>query len=277
MSKRNLVVSKNKTNLRLYITLIGVLVLGVFIIKVFSMFFTKNYADSVQFVYVPAPKTFIPAGTELTADKFEMVKVPGQAVNEQIVTDMKTFKNVQTKVDLLAGQPVKFAALAPVAKVKSALQEKIPEGMRAMTLSVDPTNSVEGWALPGSVVDILLVKKDGKTQLVAEKVKILSLGGQLEGNPSSPSNAKTITVLVTQEQALAIASAQPLGKLAFTLRAADDEHTWQITQFDPSKIGSNKTATSRVEGVVKFKDASGKEVSYTVLDGKLIPVEEKKE
>ncbi len=275
MAKRHLLIGKNRVNFKLYVTLFLLLVGLVLVVKLASII-SQSKIENVSFVAVPAPKTFIPAGSELSPDKFEIVKVPGNLVNENIVTDMKTFNNVQAKFDLMAGQPVKYSSLIPVVKTYSALQERIPEGMRAMTLSVDQTTSVEGWALPGSLVDVLLVKKDGKTQLVAEKVKILSLGGQLEGDPSSPGKAKTITILVSQEQALAIASAQPLGKLAFTLRGLDDEQNWQVTHFDPANIGVKPAPTARVEGMLKYKDESGRDVHYTILEGKLIPVEEKR-
>ncbi|MCS6894463.1 MAG: Flp pilus assembly protein CpaB [Deltaproteobacteria bacterium] len=277
MARKHVLIKRRGFDLKLYATLFGILFLAVLLVKLGAgvMSLTSKDSTSPTFIEVPAPKNFIPAGSELRIEDFEMVKVPASSVTDNIITDRKAFKGVSAKTDLLAGQPVKSSSLVSSKKVSSVLQEKIPAGMRAMTLDVDATTSVEGWALPGSVVDILLVKPNGKTHLVAERVQIISVGGNLEGDPSNPNMAKTLTILVTQEQALAIASALPLGRLAFTLRGVSDEQFWKIRHFDADKLGSTASPTARLEGIVKFTDQNGKEMVYTLSDGKLIPAEVK--
>lgn len=77
-------------------------------------------------------------------------------------------------------------------------------------MRVDATSSVEGWAGSGSLVDVLLIQKD-RTTVVAEKVKVLSSersSSPVEGG-ASPSVPSTATLLVTQEQCLAINTAIP--------------------------------------------------------------------
>ncbi|MCS6961693.1 MAG: Flp pilus assembly protein CpaB [Deltaproteobacteria bacterium] len=275
MARKLMIVNKKRLDLRVVALIVLIVVGSVMVVKLFLTTFGSFFVarDVRQFIQVPAPKSFISAGTELNENHFEMVRVPVDFIKEDTVTDPRNFRGLTARVDLLAGQPVRLNQVEAAKKAASLLQEKIPPGMRAMTLNVDATSAVEGWVIPGSIVDILLVKPDGVTQVVAEKIKVISVGGQLETKSDAPTVSKTLTVLVSQEQALAIASAMPLGKLAFTLRGADDEHSWRIKQYDAEKIGTNTKATSKLEGIVRYKDDSGKEVVYTLSEGKLIPAE----
>lgn len=274
--RRRTVSARNKSDLKLYILGISVVAAALFMVKIiFSVSGLLAKQESNQLVFVPAPKHFIQSGAELEEDMFEMVQVPVNMVREDTITDPKSLVGLSAKVNLIAGQPVRASQVESSRKLASALQERIPAGMRAMTLSVDATASIEGWVMPGATIDVLLVRQNGITQVIAERVKVLSVGGQLESKIDTPTVAKTITLLVNQEQALAIASALPLGRLAFTLRGVQDDQTWRIKQFEADRLGAKEEPSYKLEGYVKFKDESGKESVYTVADGKLVAAEVK--
>ena len=132
------------------------------------------------------------------------------------------------------------------------------------------------WAGSGSVVDILLVEK-ARTSVIAEKVRILSAErsvAPVEGQ-SSPTVPSTVTMLVTQEQCLAINTAIPMGKIAFALRSTRDEESWSDTEFNSNELMTKQVFTEQkpgsINGVVSFTGEENK--SFALTDGKWVKTE----
>ena len=145
-----------------------------------------------------------------------------------------------------------------------------------MTVRVDVTSSVEGWAGSGSVVDVLLVEKD-RTTVVAEKIRILSAErsvSPVEGS-GAPSVPSTATLLVTQEQCLAINTAIPLGKIAFALRSNHDEESWIDVTYSSERLKGGASAAKLSGSISGYASLGGTEGSrsFALADGKWIRAE----
>jgi Flp pilus assembly protein CpaB len=141
-----------------------------------------------------------------------------------------------------------------------------------MTVRVDATTSVEGWVRGGSIVDVLLVEK-GKTSVVAEKVKVISAERSLSplDGGSGPTVPSTVTLLVTQEQCLAINTAVPLGKISFALRGSRDIDSWRDTKFSPDDL-SPSIGGAKIEGMVSVGSGSD-ERRFALVNGAWLPAE----
>jgi Flp pilus assembly protein CpaB len=152
----------------------------------------------------------------------------------------------------------------------------IPAGMRAMTVKVDATTAVEGWAGSGAVVDVLLVTKD-QTKVVAERVKILSAErsvSPVEGG-AAPNVPNTVTLLVSQEQCLAINTAIPQGKIAFALRSQRDEQNWGNTFYTSDQLKGNQTARNVAKPAISgFVTINGQNKKFAYTDGRWVKTEE---
>lgn len=103
----------------------------------------------------------------------------------------------------------------------------IPPGYRAVTITVDATTGVEGWAKPNSRVDVLWTFTQSGKQKVANLVrftKILSVGGATSSEGArAPVNAQTtVTLLVTEADARKIELARTLGKLTLSLVGSEE-------------------------------------------------------
>ncbi|RMD87940.1 MAG: Flp pilus assembly protein CpaB [Candidatus Dadabacteria bacterium] len=227
-------------------------------------------------VSLPVPAHFVPAGTPVSKIRFKYMSYPKHQVPKGALFSVEKYYNGVTVAPLPANLPVFRENLSLEAKALNPVVERIPKGMRAMTVKVDATAAVEGWAGSGSIVDVLLVEKD-KTTVIAEGVKILSAERSVDPvNPSSaPSVPKTVTLLVTQEQCLAINTAIPLGKIAFALRGATDGDNWRETVFTSERLRGRNVATphkvSEVRGVITVKGDRG--AKYALTDGKWIKTE----
>ncbi|MCB9029481.1 MAG: Flp pilus assembly protein CpaB [Deltaproteobacteria bacterium] len=226
-------------------------------------------------VTVPVPAEFVPTGTKVRDIRFRHVPYPKHQLPNGALQNIDQFVEAVTIAPLPASLPIFKENLSLEAAASNPVVERIPKGMRAMTIKVDATSAVEGWAGSGSIVDVLLVEKS-KTSVIAEKVKILSAERSVSpvGGNASPNVPKTVTLLVSQEQCLAINTAIPLGRIAFALRGTRDQEQWDDTQFTSAQLkGSSKTLNPNgaVNGFVTLRDEQGK--SYALRNGKWVPTD----
>ncbi len=105
----------------------------------------------------------------------------------------------------------------------AVLQSKIPAGYRAVTITVDARSGVEGWAQPGTRVDVLLSYNDKtngkKVATVVNFSKVLSVGGMTNTGQGEnrAAGTTTITLLVTELDAKKIELARSIGTLSLAL------------------------------------------------------------
>ncbi len=111
-------------------------------------------------------------------------------------------------------------------KPTNLITANIPEGYRAVTIRVDATSSVEGWARAGANVDVVWAStirgRQGVTVIV-QNARVLSAERQVEAGtqPGTPVPS-TVTLLVTADDAAKIQLATTTGSLSLSLRGDDD-------------------------------------------------------
>lgn len=226
--------------------------------------------DSIS---VPVPTMVVPIGTRLRDVQFKNVSFPRHQLPVGALIDLESWLEATTIAALPANLPVFVDNLSQSDIASNPVVDRIPPGMRAMTIRVDATTAVEGWAGSGSIVDVLLIERD-KTSVVAERVKILSSErsvSPVDGAPS-PSVPSTVTLLVTQEQCLAINTAVRMGQIAFALRSTQDQDGWLSTSFSSDRLKGRPAASEgkpTINGVVRT--SSGQ--SYALADGKWVPAD----
>lgn len=107
---------------------------------------------------------------------------------------------------------------------KHRLEQFIPAGMRAASVSVNEVASVAGFGHPGSLVDVLVT---GRTQddhhlqsmTVLQRVRVLATGTQMENSPAMEAReAHVVTLLVTPEDAERLAFATQEGRIQLIIR-----------------------------------------------------------
>ncbi|WKZ57555.1 MAG: Flp pilus assembly protein CpaB [Bdellovibrionota bacterium] len=212
-------------------------------------------------VAIPVPLDPVPAGTKIKSIPVREVQFPKHQLPQGALADLTPYAENVTRVALPANLPIFADNLAASQFSSNPVVERIPPGMRAMTVRVDATSAVEGWARSGSVVDVLLVE-DNQTTVVAEKVRILSAERSVEAlEAESPAVPSTVTLLVTQEQCLAINTAIPLGRIAFALRGVADGDSWQSDTFSAELLRSRGLGEAKggVQGFVEVQGGDGAE------------------
>lgn len=258
----------------------AIIFLGFTLINSNSPASVSNYKPETKIVAefdtvnVPVPSRRVRAGTLAKDIPLTMVAFPKHQIPDGALLSLSSIHEAVTTADLPKNLPLFRENFSFTLHKSNPVIESIPKGMRAITLRVDVTSAVEGWAGSGARVDMLLVQKD-KTIVVAENVKILSAERSVApvSGSSSPNIPTTVTVLVTKEQALAINTAIPRGKIAFALRSIGDEGIWQDKHYDAKRLESGKKIIRRspksISGYATIK-GNNKDYKFALSNGEWI-------
>lgn len=183
-------------------------------------------------IEIIVPLQSVPPGATLEPNMFHRVRKPEIIVGQDIIRDFEEVKGLYSKGVLVAEQPVHRDFLTSLQPV-NALTASIPNGYRAIAISVDATSSVEGWAQPGARVDVIWVTKDFGSQIayvIAPNAKVLSAnkkaeGARVEGKDAQAEDPSTVTLLLSVRDAMRVRLAALNGRLALVLRGIDAEST----------------------------------------------------
>ncbi|MEJ1355206.1 MAG: Flp pilus assembly protein CpaB [Candidatus Sedimenticola sp. (ex Thyasira tokunagai)] len=111
---------------------------------------------------------------------------------------------------------------------RGGLTPRIPENMRAITISVNEIRGVAGFVLPGNNVDLLLTSTFGKkksspvTRTLLQNVLVLGVAQEASQKKDAPRVVKSVTLQVTPKQSQILTLAQTVGTLTLVLRNEGD-------------------------------------------------------
>ena len=187
---------------------------------------TVSKEPVMEFTTILVPKQDIRPGTLLDETLFQIEVRPKISTPATALTSVAQIASAQNKVVLVAGQPV-MDSMVKNAKTINPVVASIHTGARALTIQVNATSSVEGWATAGAFVDVHWVTNTFgplSVNLLAQNAKILSAERQVE-NKSHQGQAvvpTTVTLLVSDKDAQKISLASTNGELKLHLRGSED-------------------------------------------------------
>ena len=240
-------------------------------------------AQTIEMVDVLVPLGEIPQGVPLEAAMFRKEKRPKVGLSTRAAKDFEEIKGYYSRSVIVGEQPLSLDLITDV-KPSSALTANIPEGYRAVTISVDARSSVEGWARPGARVDVLWVSRlKGKeaVTVIVQNAKILSAERQIDGDPQAKGKdgrgaiPSTVTLEVATQDAQKIQLASASGTLSLSLRGDKDMGKGQavgsITIDDLLGMSKN-TDKKDTRNKIRVRGADGKWEEFYFNEGKLEPV-----
>lgn len=260
-------------------------ILGVFIVFGFIFIGARLRIDSVpavassstdqELLTIEVPNRAIKKGEPLEQVPFSSIKWPSSS-RKSVLIKKSDYNGYFATENLQAYTPVAVSALSQTPLDLNIVAGGIPRGYRAITVKVDVESAVEGWAQTGNHVDVILMKQSSDPELgieakvIAENVKILSAGASAEkvkGSVKSTQAPPTVTLLVTQEDALKVRTASTIGKLTFALRGIGDESPTQAVQMNQRNLvgGSRSLQLNKQKEKVKGM-AKGPDGSMYILD-----------
>ncbi|MDN4053707.1 Flp pilus assembly protein CpaB [Massilia sp. YIM B02763] len=172
----------------------------------------------------------ISLGQRLTPEMFKLVEWPADSVPKGAFADPQKLAGRVLKANLLMGEPVSEAKLAPSGTL-GGLSALIAEGKRAITVRVNDVIGVAGFALPGNYVDIIVstqkdapdgTRSSGREQniskIVLERILVLAVAQEVSRDETKPKVVNAVTLEVTPEQAEKLDLARSVGTLSLALR-----------------------------------------------------------
>ncbi|MEJ2541403.1 MAG: Flp pilus assembly protein CpaB [Gemmatimonadota bacterium] len=172
------------------------------------------------------PASSLPAGVHTSAS---------EVVGRSLITEMKTNEVI------LAGK-LADTGLA-------GLMTQIPEGLRAITVSVDQVRGVAGFVTPGNRVDVILIKQPSGSEetvskIILENIQVLTANQQYtETEDGQPIISQVVTVLVTPAQAEKLALAESQGAIRMALRNLLDQDRVTTLGERESRLFDRETGT----------------------------------
>lgn len=231
-----------------------------------------------------APERPVRVGAKLTDVRFKEVIWPRNQIPEGAIRDLAQIKDKYAREPLEPGTPITANS---VASEPVTVSLPLTPGMRAITIEVDETASIEGYARPGTRVDVTLTymnEKQLSTRVLVPNARVLSFGGDMsQGVRANPGVAirvaskSTITLEVTPEEALSIQTAKQLGRLGLIMRDASDDKAPEVDSVNQSKI-MDPGAAPKKKGEIDCQAGTmriGDKEFIVPCDGKggLVPVE----
>lgn len=215
----------------------------------------------------------LPKGTKLTEEVLQKVSWNRDSVPEGTLRSFEEVKGFYLLGDTTADIPLTKEMLSKTSLAFS-IEDNLPQGFRAVAISVDATTSVESRTTPGSRVDVLLTyadPRDGQitTTVVCENAVVLSFGGEAKPieddsvRSHSDMQTSTVTLGASLQDTLRIQTATALGKINLVLRSKNDtesSRTTSITQKEivkPQEQLPRKASKSESRSFVRSVDPDG--------------------
>jgi len=153
------------------------------------------------------------------------------------------------KTESKTGEAVIESKLAPKGS-EGGFSSIIPDGMRALTVSVNNSSGVGGFILPNTRVDVLVTvsspvqKGESTTKIILEDIKVLAVDQTFERKEDDPVLVQTVTLLVTPEDAEKLVLASTEGKLQLSLRNTSDRSVRATSGVQLKELVVKQSGTS---------------------------------
>jgi pilus assembly protein CpaB len=201
----------------------------------------------------------VPPFAILTADLIKTQDWPKDMIPAGALTKIEDALDRPVLNPMVKGETLLDSKLAPRGSSRG-MAAKVPKGRRAFTIHTPNVEAgVAGFILPGNKVDVLLTLENqndqdpnsSRTGILLQNVEILAIEQRVVAPAESkvdPKELKSVTLLVTPQEAARLTLGQSKGKLCLTLRNHSDTDN-AVTQpvYVPQLLGELPREQPKVE------------------------------
>jgi pilus assembly protein CpaB len=218
---------------RMIFAIVVALMVGLFASRyVYRQLQRASSVKSLTLDDIVVAKERLPLGTRLQASQLRLVEWPSGSKLPGAYSRIEDCVGRAIITDVVANEAILEEKLAPK-EAGAGLPVAIPEGMRAVSVRVDDVVSVAGFAMPGTMVDVLVTGEmqnttggNSITRTILEDVRVLAAGQQVERDKDGkPQTVVVVTLLVDPEQSNVLTMASTEGKIHLALRNTIDSET----------------------------------------------------
>jgi pilus assembly protein CpaB len=166
-------------------------------------------------------------GTPLTAQDLALINWPDDSPMAGSFSRLQDCIGRSVIAPLSKNEPILEAKLAPK-EAGVGLPAAIPVGMRAVSVRVDDVVGVSGFAMPGTMVDVMATgtpqgESDSLTRTIIQDVRVLAAGQTVEQDKQGkPHTVGVVTLLLTPKQSDQLTMASTDNRIHLALRNTID-------------------------------------------------------
>lgn len=219
---------------------------------------SRGPAVSVETSPIYVAKHNINLGDPFDVSMLQLQDWPKDRIPPGAVSTLEALADRRPRQTIFQGEPIlesKLLAPGQLADPTGA----IPDGYRLKTIGVDAESSVAGLLSPGDRVDVSLFvdrnERQGfetaKTKVILQNIRVFAVEQMIQRSTDggdARTIPKTVSLVVTPEQANKITLAEQLGKIDLIPRNPNDEKAVSITEATVDDLlGDHKSRNSRAE------------------------------
>ena len=196
----------------------------------------------------------IATGAIITPENAKIEQWPKDRVPAGAVTRQEDLDDRRTRQKIYAGEPIIDVKL--LARGQVPMDGLVPKGLRVVAINVGPEAIHSGLVLPGSRCDIQVFMRPDSANGAAETlcktilqdIRVVAVNDVTsteskdprEPNTTSIPGGKTVSLLVTPDQAQIVTLASQMGTIRLILRSAtDDEQPKTVVMTAHELLGVN--------------------------------------
>lgn len=194
-------------------------------------------------------------GDEVDDTMVSLEEWPKDKVPVGAIAKWEDVEERRPRATIFKGEPLLDSKLLAKGQINDPIKA-IPEGMRLKTISVDARRSAAGLLGPGNRVDLQIYvrrnEREGFTQpfskIFLQNIRVFAVDATVERSADGEEArtvAKTVSLIVTPEQANRINLAENLGDVSLIPRGQDDEKIVEEFELNPEELLSLGTANNR--------------------------------
>jgi len=207
----------------------------------------------------------------LSLQEWPKDKVPRGAISKP-----EELEGRRPRTAIFEGEPLLEGKLLAPGQIADPIRS-IPKGMRLKTIAVDAEKSAAGLLGPGDRVDVqLFVRKDprtgieaAKSKVILQNIRVFAVDQAVQRSPDGAEErtiAKTVSLMLTPEQASKLSLAEQIGEVSLTPRNPDDEATAEWNEYTIDDLLADGDKSSRE----KEQDRDAKEDEEPADDAGLL-------
>jgi pilus assembly protein CpaB len=216
----------------------------------------------------------------LSLQEWPKDKVPRGAISKP-----EDLEGRRPRTAIIEGEPILEGKLLAPGQIADPISS-IKKGMRLKTIAVDAEKSAAGLLRPGDRVDVqLFVRKDqrtgvetAKSKVILQNIRVFAVDQAVQRSPDGHEEkaiAKTVSLMLTPEQASKLSLAEQIGEISLIPRNPDDEEAADWSEYTVEDLLSVGEKNSRAkEQGVQDKKASTTESLANAISNTPVPVKE---
>lgn len=196
-------------------------------------------------------------GDPIDSAMISLQEWPKGKVPKGAISKLEDLQGRRPRTAIFEGEPILEAKLLAPGQVADPISS-ITKGMRLKTIAVDAEKSAAGLLRPGDRVDVqLFVRKDqrtgvetAKSKVILQNIRVFAVDRDVQRSADGAEEktiAKTVSLMLTPEQASKLALAEQIGEISLIPRNPDDEAAADWSEYTVDDLLSNGEANNRAK------------------------------